>query len=263
MKHGKGRRLARAGAALVACALLSAPATGDDADGASALLPLGTYRLEMWQVSSSRLFLMGRTHTTFVSRSLAEVTSTDGGLWQSHRVCSVRFETGFPMVEMAMPDAFLESLWTPSYRVKVERDGKGWRYEADFGIEHVGYVPSAPDGPLPKKTDDPSIVDSDGDGHPGATLHLVVPVFEPLELYVVQRGHQILRGHVVEPGRVEGGIETEHFEQRVIGASPYFLKRSPKMKPDSKRSRFALTRAAEDTTCETFDLPLVETVNAE
>ncbi len=226
------------------------------AEGAEPPLEPGVYRLDMHQASTSKLPLMGRTHSAWVSVSLARIEQGSDGWVQSHRVCGVRFDTGFPLVGMEMADALLHSLRRPSYAVELEPSQEAgetvWSYRADFGAEHVGYRPAGEDDDLPRRSDDPAVTDSDGDGHPGATLRLVVPVLDPFDLYVVQRRHAVLRGQLADTGQVEGSIEFMELEQRVIGAEPYFLKRSPKLAPDPDNSHFRLQRVAADATCESL-----------
>jgi hypothetical protein len=77
-----------------------------------------------------------------------------------------------------------------------------------------------------------------------------IPLLPAGELYIVQRGQSILSGRVVQPGRIEGNIEVRQFDQRVIGAWPGFLAKSPEIEPDPNGSRFTLSPVAEDTTCE-------------
>ena len=102
------------------------------------------------------------------------------------------------------------------------------------------------------KMDDPSVYDWDGDGHPGPTLKPSVPLLPDGELYVVQRGHSILSGRIVRPGKIEGGIEVRSFDHRVLGASPSFLNRSPDIEPNSKDSRFTLSSIPAGSSCESF-----------
>jgi hypothetical protein len=71
-------------------------------------------------------------------------------------------------------------------------------------------------------------------------------------LYVVQRGHSILNGRIVQTGRVEGSIETRLFEQRVLGAWPGFLNQSAEVQPDPKESRFILSQIADGSSCESL-----------
>jgi hypothetical protein len=95
------------------------------------------------------------------------------------------------------------------------------------------------------------VYDSDGDGHPGATLKLSVPLLPDGDLYVVQMGHSILNGRMTQLGNIDGTIEYKIFEQRVLGAWPSFLNQSPEVVPDPKESRFSITPLPPGSSCET------------
>jgi hypothetical protein len=155
-------------------------------------------------------------------------------------------------IKMVFPAKFIAALGQHSYEIELAKDAQGWRYRADLGIERIGYRPVGEDRKLPTKIDDPEVYDWDDDGLPGATLKLFVPLLPDGELYVVQRGHSILNGRIVQPGRIEGAIEVQNFEQRVLGAKPAFLNKSPEITPDPEGSRFTLTQVAVGSTCETL-----------
>jgi hypothetical protein len=155
------------------------------------------------------------------------------------------------MIKMVFPDKFIAALANHAYPIHLDKDAQGWRYRADLGLERIGYQRTIADGRLPMQIDDPAVYDWDGDGHPGATLKLSVPLLPDGELYVVQRGHSILNGRITKPGNVDGSIEYKIFEQRVLGAWPGFLNQSPEIVPDPKESRFAITPLPPGSTCET------------
>jgi hypothetical protein len=160
------------------------------------------------------------------------------------------------MIKMVFPERFIAALARHHYPVQLEKDAQGWSYRADLGVERIGYRGDGANDTLPTKIDDPAVFDWDGDGHPGATLKLSVPLLPAGELYIVQRGQSILDGRIVNPGRIEGGIEVRHFDQRVLGARPGFLAKSPDIEPNAKESRFILTRVPGDSTCESLREPV-------
>jgi hypothetical protein len=96
------------------------------------------------------------------------------------------------------------------------------------------------------------VYDWDGDGQPGATLKISVPLLPDGELYVVQRGQSILNGRITARGRVEGSIEVRSFEHRVLGGWPGFLNRSPEIMPDPDGSRFTMIAIPQDSICATL-----------
>jgi hypothetical protein len=167
-------------------------------------------------------------------------------------VCDFRVADDTAIARIVFPKKFIASLAAPAYPIRIEGHGKGWRYRADLGIEHIGYKPMPGNGSLPTKSDDPSVYDWDGDGHPGATLKLSLPLLPDGELRVVQRDHSVLDGRIVGNGRVEGDIDVRLFEQRIIGALPSFLNRSAEIQPDPQGSRFSITPIPPETSCETL-----------
>jgi hypothetical protein len=220
----------------------------------NSMLPAGTYRLEMIMATISRLPLFGSSQSASKSVSIIEVWTDQTGLLQSHQVCDFRVLEDSAMIKMIFPDKFVAALEKHTYPIQLERDAQGWRYWADLGVERIGYRPDSAEAKLPSKIDDPAVYDWDGDGHPGATLKLSVPLLPDGELYVVQRGQSVLNGRISTPGSVDGDIEVRSFEHRVLGARPAFLNRSPEIAPDPKRSRFSIRSLPAGTTCESLKI---------
>jgi len=237
-----------AGALLIAV-LLSPPEvlTAEEEN----IMPAGFYRLEMIMASTTRVPFFGTSKSASKSDSLVEIRRDGNSLTQSHQVCDFRVVDS-AMIKMVFPEKFIAALARHTYPIQLENDGQGWRYRADLGVERIGYRNNGSEDNLPVKADDPAVFDWDGDGHPGATLTLSIPLLPTGELYIVQRGQSILTGRVVQPGKVEGNIEVRQFDQRVIGAWPGFLAKSPEIEPDPQASRFILSRVAGDSTCDTL-----------
>ena len=215
-------------------------------------LALGMYRLEMILASSTRLPFFGMSKSASRSVSLIEIRSNGAGLLQAHEVCDFRVLQDSALIRMVFPDKFVAALAKHSYPIQVEKDGQGWRYRADLGIEQIGYKSMPGESILPTKLNDSSVYDWDGDGQPAATLKVSVPLLPNGELYVVQRGQSILNGRITGRGRIEGSIEVRSFEHRVLGAWPPFLNRSPEIVPDPAESRFSIISIPQDSTCETL-----------
>jgi hypothetical protein len=230
------------------CAVLGLPAAGLPMEEEN-VLPEGLYRLEMIMVSTTRIPFFGTSKSASRSLSLVEIRRAERGIVQNHRVCDFHvLDSG--IIKMVFPDRFIAALAKQIYPIRLEKDSQGWSYRADLGIERIGYRTDGADENLPAKMDDPAVFDWDGDGHPGATLKLSIPLLPAGELYIVQRGQSILSGRVVQPGKIEGSIEVRRFDQRVIGARPGFLAKSPEIEPDPKASRFVLSQVGPESTCE-------------
>jgi hypothetical protein len=226
------------------CAWLTPAAAQDEQP-----LPPGAYRLEMILTSTTRLPFFGSSKSASKSVSLVEIRSDGVKLIQSHKVCDFRVLEDSKMIRMIFPEKFIAALANHSYPIQLEKNAEGWSYRADLGVERIGYRADGAEDKLPVKVDDPAVFDWDGDGHPGATLKISVPLLPDGELYVVQRGHSVLNGRVVQPGKIEGNIEVRDFEQRVLDAWPGFLANTPEITPDPKESRFILTAMPAGTTC--------------
>ena len=216
----------------------------------NAFLPPGTYRLEMIMATVTDVPFFGKSKSASKSVSLVEIKGNGSGFSQSHRVCDFRVTEDSAMIKMVFPDKFVAALAKHTYPIQLEKDGQGWRYRADLGIERIGYRAGSGDIKLPTEASDPSVYDWDDDGHPGATLKLSVPLLPDGELYVVQRGQSILHGRITQPGKVEGEIEVLSFEHRVLGAWPSFLHQSPNIIPDPKESRFSIAPVPPGSTCD-------------
>ncbi len=236
------------GPVLIALAFLPRPGLAQD----DSVLPAGAYRLDMIMATVSRLPFFGSSKSASRSMSLVEVRREGSYLIQSHQVCEFRVLEDSALIKMVFPDKFVAALAKHTYPVQLEKDAQGWLYRADLGIERIGYRLDSANDKLPTKIDDPTVYDWDGDGHPGATLRLSVPLLPDGELYVVQRGQSVLVGRVVTPGTIDGEIEVRSFEHRVLGARPSFLNRSPEIEPDPKASRFSMSPVPAGSTCQSL-----------
>ncbi len=216
------------------------------------ILPAGFYRLEMIMASTTRVPVFGTSKSASKSVSLVEIKRDGAALIQTHKTCDFRVLDDSKFIKMIFPDKFVAALARHTYPLQFDKDAQGWRYRADLGVERIGYKSSGNETALPTKIDDPAVYDWDGDGKPAATLKISIPLLPDGEFYVVQRGHSILNGRVVQPGRIEGSIDTQLFEQRVLGAWPGFLNQSAEVEPDPKESRFVLTQVSGVSSCETL-----------
>lgn len=255
---GRGVRSRIAGAlpGLLGAILLPAETSASGPAAAPEPAPSGVFRLDVRIASRTQLPFYGFARSATVSTYRIEIQRVGSRWVQSHQVCAARIEGGSAFVRTELPDRFVQALERRHYPVTLapagSADEERWAYRADMGLEYVGYRPRGPDGggadELPRAAGDPSVIDWDGDGNPGATVWLSVPFFHG-ELYVVQRGRSLLEGHLARDGTGEGRVRVRQFGQRVIGARPWFLGRTPSIEPDPERSGFRLSRLPDDATC--------------
>ncbi len=187
---------------------------------------------EMSVVGDIHVVVRSATHVTF---------EKEGDQWfQVQKVCDVKNFDDTRMSTTIIPKAFIAAIPVTRFPVDLTdtTDG-GVRYKADPGVEWVGLDP-LPDGEeLPHKPDDPRVLDFDGDGKPGATVVLEVPVFKRVELYVVQAAQSIYEG-VVKGEAVAGDTIMTRLDQRTLKATAPFFKAQPPVKPVADLSSFRI-----------------------
>lgn len=105
-----------------------------------------------------------------------------------------------------------------------------------WGAERV-----AADEALPASTEDPRVIDQDGDGSPGVTFPVQTPTgVEVCRVFVTQRMHHALGGAVVDGRRIEGTAETSI--EKVVLAATTDLCASGDVIPNDAGNRFVLVR---------------------
>ena len=103
------------------------------------ILPSGAYRLEMIMASTTRVPFFGTSKSASKSISLVDIRREGGVLVQSHKVCDFRVLEDSAMIKMVFSEKFIAALSNHAYPIQLEKDGQGWRYRADLGLERIGY----------------------------------------------------------------------------------------------------------------------------
>lgn len=203
-------------------------------------LPPGAYRMVVDVASRSEVAFAGTTEVVTRSLLRVDVRATAAGLEQEQRVCDVRISSD-SRARTEIPTSFVRSLPVQRYpvTVRVGDDGVA-RYAADPGPSEIGFDPVISGGPVPSGRNDPGVTDPDGDGHPGVTVHLIVPVIGQARIYVAQRGHSRYTGRV-DGGEVRGAVEVVAMEQRTLGASFAAFAANPTVTAVPERSRFRMS----------------------
>jgi hypothetical protein len=200
----------------------------------------GRYAMELRVGSVARVPVMGAQRSVTRSLLLVEVERRGGRLVQRQRVCDVDIDS--PHVRMTVPAAFVRALAPREYTAEVRGNAPERSYTADSGVDHVGYDPRLTGGALPADARSPGVVDSDGDGAPGATVVGHFPVVGKVRFFVAQRAHVVLHGRRTSDDRVEGGVEVRVLEQRTLGASNRMFARTLPLRPDPATSGFTMVR---------------------
>ena len=239
------RRLAPA--LLLALAAAQPPRISRDPEGPPERDWTGVYGLRLRMGTLTRLPLLGSAHSVTTTLVLASVRRGPSGWVQAQRVCDVRIDASVPMT---VPPGFVASLPHQEFPAAFPTSIAGSPYLLDLGVDAMGYDPTRSGGRVPERASDPSVRDSDGDGQPGATVVGHFPLFGAVSIYFAQRLHLVLRGTQVAPGRIAGALEVRELQQRTLGASSRFFRRSLQVRPDAAASTFVMVPLAPTATCD-------------
>lgn len=134
---------------------------------------------------------------------------------------------------MIHTDAFVAAFEPSRAEIALTETEDGWRMTADPGPLCVGCRGDT----LP--VDASEAADWEGDGKPGATVWVQVPVLGRMEVYVAQLGHSSFVG-AVRDGVITGQVRVHAMEQRTLGASHRVAAGQTPIAPVAEGSRFTL-----------------------
>jgi hypothetical protein len=206
----------------------------------------GTWGLQLEVASVTRVPVLRDVESTMVAWALSEVGVDGRGTAQTYRVCEADVRDNARASRTLIPPAYVAHM---PYRVlRPVTDGSG-SFELDLGPVPVGYHHDRSPAVLPQDAADPLVYDWDEDGHPGATVRLELPLFQPFEVYIVQVSHLVLQGHQRAPDRIDGAVLIRRQERVTLGASNRIFARQANTEPDPSRSVFSMRRLPAGTTC--------------
>jgi hypothetical protein len=215
-------------------------------------LPSGLYALEIVLATRSRVPVLGDTAGSTNSTVLVEIEAVDSRrAVQRHTTCAVSVHSERGIGKVVVPSAFIAAHPVRPLQAQFQPAADAVAYTLDLGEEHVGWNPAG-SSEIPRTPEDPRVIDWEGDGHPGGTILLQnIPVFQSVEIYVVQSAHLRLQGRV-EGGEVRGSLEVVRLEQRTLGASVAIFGASLAVRADLARSRFRMVPVPAGTRCDTI-----------
>lgn len=208
---------------------------------AAAMAAEPTWAMQIDVASSSQAPFVGQVHVLTRSLALARWAGDPSGVRQQHEVCDVRVIDDTRLARTTIPRAFVDALPRATYAVTLT----GAAVRMDQGVSTLGFHGS---GPVPTDDADPRVLDPDGDGAPGVTVRVKVPVFGEVSMYVVQRGHTVLEG-TRSGDRIEGSVKTLELSQHTLGASHKMFAKDGKTRVVDAASTFQMWRVPESSTC--------------
>jgi hypothetical protein len=208
----------------------------------------------------ARLPIAGEVERMSIVAQFVQVDQVGTALTMFDSYCFTDVRDGTPLVSTIIPEAFMASLTPTARSATLIPQTSSVLLESSFYVEVRGALLEDPaSDPLPTESQDPRVVDQDGDGHPGMTVRVTILGILEGETYVVQRVRYRLSGVLVETGRVEGTIAWTD-EQSVLGATNPLLEVDTvgMHHPDPAAHRFVMIRVDETWTCETLREQLEE-----
>jgi len=191
----------------------------------------GDYALVVRFTTATRAPFVGWVHADTITTSRVRLSEGSDG-WAAEQVtCEVEIDGGAP-ARTTVPPAFVASLSPQRYAIRTGEAGRALR--ADPGPTWVG------------QQADGTVLDQEGDGHPGATVWVDVPVIGRVDVYVAQHAHTVLDGQWTPAGAV-GRVEVITMNQRTLGASNRLLASDRPTRLVEDGSRFALVPIPEGT----------------
>ena len=196
----------------------------------------GTWRVDLHLVHDVRIPVLGRSRSDSRTVQLWEIA--DGAMRNRH--CSIQAVARNPIGKPRIPAPFVDAIAHTAAPITVD----GTALRVDLGLARIGFVGDA----APTSPDDPSGRDHEGDGHPGATLHVWAPLFGEVDVYIAQQSHLVLEG-TVDGDRVAGRATQSELIQRTLGAANRLFAQQPDLTPVPEASTFTMTRVPAGTTC--------------
>jgi hypothetical protein len=209
--------------------------------------PPGDYGMVLKVATFSRVPVLGDKPGLSVSWLQVTVSEDPDGVPRArHRACAVDMHGAGDAAKVWVAPSFLEALGTKDYRLEP---GPGGGFAGDFGPDAVGWDPTAASGRLPQNLSDRGVVDWDGDGQPGATVHIDVPIFGSVQMFLVQRSRTRIAGHWQDGGVARGAVHSDYIEQFTLDATNPLFRLRTHMRPDPARSGFVLVPVPPGTAC--------------
>lgn len=193
--------------------------------------------------------MSGPSEARITSLALLDMEQDDNDLAIQEVVCAVESDGPTKIIRTEYPRGFAKALSGRQRRARLEFSNGAWRYLEPKSYRSSGVELADPEqDELPFASEDPRVVDQDGDGHPGLTVRIAGWVNG--EIYMIQRGWSELSGIVRSKAQIEGSVAWSS-EQRVLEATSNMLERAPLSRPhpQQEKSFFRMARVPERATC--------------
>lgn len=207
------------------------------------------YLFTLRTITVATVPVLGDLQTVTESVMVAHLEQVDGFLQGRNEICDITIQGATDLARTVLPVAFVKGVPTGPYRLQLTEEGGQTRLSGELAVVHVGYDPAL--GPLPSTLEDPSVVDTDGDGQPGATVVVDIKMLGPFEIYLAQRS-QVHVDWVWSDAGFSGVSSLPVMEQAIIGSEHPLLSTAPVL--ETTAGDFTLEPLPGPTTCAALGL---------
>jgi len=197
---------------------------------------------------------VGHVELTTISGLFVDIGQDGCGLSMTQTYAFIDVEMHPAVVKTTVPEVFVSCLPSVVQTATLRRAAGGWAMSGATLVQVRGAHLAGSEGdPLPTSPDDSRVVDEDGDGHPGLTVHVRLAGIVSGNTYVIQRLTTALRGTVEDANTVTGTVDWTG-EEIVLAASNPLLKMSYTYEPDptSSENVFVMRRVDATWTAQTL-----------
>lgn len=214
----------------------------------------GDWAMAQVLVATADLPIVGNLLIDTTVGALTHITQSGSSLILQDRYCFTDAEPSTFLFRTNIADVTMQSIQPEPRRAELILDDCDFRFTQDWYTEVRGAILEDPEtDSLPADPEDPRLVDLEGDGNPGMTIHASILGLFTGEGYAVQRYRYRLEGTVFDANTIIGLIDWTS-EQTVLAATnPLFMESfSDDTDPDATKHRFVMIRIDETWTCDSL-----------
>jgi len=214
----------------------------------------GDWRFDVVVSTQARVPILGDVRVQTQKVMLAHVDEQpDGSLVQQHTACAMYARSNRKLAETWFPPSFVSAMRDQRYTITAMPEAGGLHLHSQVSPVVIGWDPALAGGGMPRKLDDPGVIDADLDGEPGVTVHVRAPLFGQISIYMVQSSQTSIDGWAKDTDTIVGTAQLDHLDQRTLGASNRLFATNVPLAPDDHDSWFRMVRVPTGTTCATLD----------
>ncbi len=238
------------------CWIVGATGAGQIAPQAADTWPdlSGDWAMIQILVATADLPIVGTIHIDTLVGAMTQITQTESLLLLRDRYCFTDAKPSTMLFRTDIADIVMQSILPPARTAELSRLDCDICFHHEWHTEIRGAVLENPEtDALPTDSEDPRVIDLEGDGHPGMTIQASILGLFTGEGYAVQRYRYRLDGTVLNADTIIGTIDWTS-EQTVLAATnPLFMESfTDGTHPDPTFHRFVMVRTDASWTCETL-----------